>query len=131
MKAFQQHTKDPLSDTLIPTITADDHILNIGVTDTVADCPSHSNNIPFLYRNDKAVTSRNQSGDQTRTFAVARIPPPLRSIQIFDLTNLFIRGDLQDYGINLVTVIHCYHLFSAGIPDRSEDEQTENSSCHG
>jgi hypothetical protein len=94
MKAFQQHTKDPLSDALIPTIPADGEILNIGVTDTVADRPSHSNNIPSLYRNDKAVTSRNQSGDQTKTFVVVRIPPPLRSIQILDLTNLFIRGDL-------------------------------------
>ncbi len=111
MKAVQQYMKDLLSDTLIPTIPADGQILNVGVTDTVADRPPHSNNIPSLYRNDKAVTSHNQSGDQTKTFIVARIPPPLRSIQILDLKNLFIRGDLQDYDINHVMIIRFHHFF--------------------
>ena len=68
---------NPCSDPLMSKSGGNDHIMNIGVIYTVADCPTHPHNFVSVSDGQKAVTSRNDATDQ---FVIAIIPliPPAR-----------------------------------------------------
>jgi len=47
MEAIQQHLKNTLSDTSIPTVAADGQILDVRIADSVADRSSDSDDFPI------------------------------------------------------------------------------------
>jgi hypothetical protein len=93
METFQKDLQDPPADPLIPAVASDGHILNIGIADAVTDRPPHSHDILSLQSGCKTVTACDQPGDQLRAFIIiARLPPPLRPVEVRDLPDLIFRG---------------------------------------
>lgn len=112
METVQQDMKNPCTDSLIPTIAADGQILDIGIADAVANRPSHSYDILSFHGSHKTVAACNQLRDKMLTFAIGRLPPPLRSVEVNDLTHLMFRRHTED-NRGYPTGIFCvYHFHS-------------------
>ena len=52
-----------------------DHVVNIGVIDTIANCPTHPHNLVSVSDGQKAVTSRNDAADHLEISIIQLIPP--------------------------------------------------------
>jgi hypothetical protein len=81
-----------------------DHIVNVGVTHTIADCPTHPENLTSVSDGQKAVTPGNDSTDQLVISIIPLIPPTRFPVQACDLL-YFLR-----IGVGYELIFMRYHV---------------------
>jgi hypothetical protein len=112
MEPLQKGLQNAPSDSPIPAVAPYGQILYIGVAGAVADRPSHAYDILSFQGSHKRMTACNQPRDELRAFVIARLPPLLRPIEFFDLSDLVRRRRLKNNRFCRLAIRNRHYLAS-------------------